>query len=108
MFAFAFDTEALETVDAPVQIWSGSLDERVPHASNGGVLAAALHGKSDVEIVENAGHFASLTPCNPALETSGSQTWQMVCVDAPGFDRVAFHVEMNTRIVGFFDSALLQ
>ncbi len=47
-FESACDNEALAVVDEPVQIWSGSMDERVPHATNGALVASALPGKSDV------------------------------------------------------------
>ncbi len=107
-FGFAFDTEALAAVDVPVQIWSGSLDERVPDGSNGALIEAALSGESEVELVNGAGHFAFLAPCNPELESSNPQVWQMVCEDSPGFDRAAFHVSFNKKIVSFFDKALTQ
>lgn len=107
-FGFAFDAEALEAVDMPVQIWSGSLDERVPHDSNGALVAAALSGESEVELVNGAGHFAFLAPCNPELESSNPQIWQMVCQDASEFDRVAFHKLFDKKIVSFFNKALAQ
>ena len=102
-FGFAFDPKALDEISARVQIWSGSLDERVPHASNGMLLADSLGGEIDLEIVEGAGHFAFLPPCRPGLELANPRIWEMACIDAPGFDRVAFHSAFNARIVAFFD-----
>ena len=101
-FGFAFDIKALESVSVPVQVWSGALDESVPHASNGKLIADALRGETVVEIVEDAGHFAFLKPCNHDLES----TKPRICVDALGFDRVAFHKVFNAGIVKFFDKAL--
>ncbi len=103
---FAFAAEGLQGVTVPVQIWSGALDERVPHATNGAPLAAGLPPGADVHLVEKAGHFAFLNVCNPLLEQHNPKIWQMVCVDAPGFDRAAFHTMLNGALVDFFDSAL--
>ena len=105
-FGFAFDGKALDALTMPVQIWSGSLDERVPHDSNGGVIASFLPSEAEVERVADAGHFAFLASCNPALETRNPRVWAMVCVDAPGFDRAAFHEFFNARVVAFFDRAM--
>ncbi|MEZ5593480.1 MAG: hypothetical protein R3F53_23345 [Gammaproteobacteria bacterium] len=103
---FAFDPQGLAKVTIPVQIWSGALDDRVPHASNGLNLDNSLPEKAEVHIIEDAGHFAFLSPCNPALEKANPRIWHMVCVDAPGFDRKAFHNEMNAEIIAFFDRTL--
>jgi len=100
---FAFDHKALDDISARVQIWSGLLDERVPHASNGMLLADSLGGEVDLEIVEGAGHFAFLPPCRPGFEPANPRIWEKVCIDAPGFDRVVFHSAFNARIVAFFD-----
>lgn len=103
---FAFAADGLEGVTVPVQIWSGALDERVPHATNGAPLAAGLPHGADVHLVEQAGHFAFLSVCNPLLEKHNPRIWQMVCVDAPGFDRAAFQATLNNALVQFFDGAL--
>lgn len=105
-FGFAFSPEGLRDVDARVQIWSGAADDRVPHASNGAIIAKHLPTEPTVTIVENAGHFAFLAECNPRLEDLDPTIWAMVCVDPPGFDRRAFHLELNSSLARFFDAAL--
>ncbi len=107
-FGFAFDGKSLEAISIPVQIWSGSLDSRVPHDSNGRLLADALNSETDVEFVEGAGHFSFLQPCDPKLESENPRIWNMICVDEGDFDRVAFHEEFNAKVVKFFDKALTQ
>lgn len=105
-FGFAFDAADLSSVRAAVQLWSGGGDKRVPHISNVVPLRQALGDRvRETILVEEAGHFAFLAPCNPALETANPRIWQMVCVDAPGFDREAFHSDMNARVVDFFRAA---
>ncbi|MEM9222151.1 MAG: hypothetical protein AAGB11_07100 [Pseudomonadota bacterium] len=105
-FGFAFPDQSLAAVKFPVEIWSGALDDRVPHATNGALLAEALPNVKRVHVADGAGHFAFLAPCNPRLEAANPRIWQMVCVDAAGFDRAAFHEELNRAILGFFDENL--
>lgn len=103
-FGFAFPEAALAEIAVPVQIWSGAQDKRVPHATNGAPLAAALPD-AEVHVVEGAGHFAFMAPCNPRLQEINPRIWEMVCVDAEGFDRAAFQAGFNAEIIGFFDRA---
>ncbi|ASJ71230.1 hypothetical protein IMCC3135_05590 [Granulosicoccus antarcticus IMCC3135] len=106
-FGFTFNAKSLQAVTVPVQIWSGALDERVPHDSNGGVISSALPGLNEVEIVAGAGHFSYLTPCDPAMQAANAGLWERICVDATGFDRLAFHDTFNARVVEFFDKAMV-
>jgi predicted dienelactone hydrolase len=55
-------------------------------------------------VVSNAGHFAFFTPCPPAL----AKELPSVCLDAPGFDRVAFHEEFNAAVTAFFNEHLVK
>ena len=103
---FAFDTAALAGVGAPVQLWFGALDERVPYETNGRHLIDSLPNEPELHIVEGAGHFSFLSPCDPALETANPRIWTLVCTDADGFDRDAFQATLNAALVGFFDRTL--
>jgi predicted dienelactone hydrolase len=47
-------------------------------------------------------HFDFLAPCNEALAKAAPA----ICESAPGFDRTAFHAEMNRAIVTFFMAQL--
>lgn len=105
-FGFAFDRNSLEQVTIPVQIWSGMRDDRVPHDTNGANIATNLPEGVDVQLVENAGHFAFLTECNPLLEEANPGIWKMVCVDPEGFDRAEFHRHMNRTVIDFFNTTL--
>ncbi|KEA62464.1 putative lipoprotein signal peptide [Marinobacterium lacunae] len=104
--AFAFDSEGLQGVSVPVQIWSGELDQRVPDASNAVPLARDLPNGAQLHRVEDAGHFAFMVPCNPRLKEVNPRIWQMVCIDSDGFDRAVFHTELNREIRDFFDRSL--
>lgn len=104
--AFAFDTAGLAGIKVPVQIWSGMSDKRVPDSSNGTPLASRLGKHAELHRVKKAGHFAFMVPCNPRLKAIKPKIWEMVCVDAAGFDRAAFHDELNQQVVAFFDRSL--
>ena len=74
--------------------------------TNGAPLAKRLPGRADVQVVDQAEHFAFLTPCYPALEDANPRIWNKICVDTPSFDRTAFHDIMNAGIIAFFDRTL--
>ena len=61
-----------------------------------------LPAKQEYHVVANAGYFAFLIPCSPALAKGVPE----VCTDAPGFDRVAFHKEFNAAVIEFFQQHL--
>ena len=74
-----------------IQLWAsqfggdGVLPETVP------ALAAALPTKPESHPVPGAAHFAFLAPCSPQLAKAAPE----ICLDGNGFDRAAFHREMN-------------
>lgn len=105
-FGYSFDKMALANVTVPVQIWSGAIDDRVPHDTNGANIATNLSNEPEVHVIEGAGHFAFLAACNPHLKEINPKIWNMVCVDADGFDRAMFHRVLDKKIVEFFDSSL--
>jgi len=98
-FGFTFVPNGLLNVTAPVQLWSGQQDVNVPEATNAGLINRALGARVEFHSVPGARHFSFLVPCHlmgPPL----------LCGDAEGFDRVAFHADMNTRVVTFFEKNL--
>lgn len=92
---FLFEPAGLSNVTAPVQLWAGSADETVPYASNAGVVRRLLPKQPEFKSVENAVHLSFLAPCTP-------QSPPPICLDQPGFDRVAFHQSFNRDVVNFF------
>lgn len=93
---FTMAPNGLDNVRVPVQLWSGENDINVPYATNTKPVLEALGSRAEFHSVPGAGHFSFLAPCGllapPAL-----------CSDQGGFDRKAFHVEMNTRVIEFFE-----
>jgi len=52
----------------------------------------ALPEALDYLVVSNAGHFDFLVPCSDALASIAPA----ICTSMPGFDRAAFHVDLDS------------
>jgi predicted dienelactone hydrolase len=94
-------TASVKDVTIPLQLWGSEL------GGGGGAspqdvatLARVLPEKPDLRIAPNAVHLSFLTMCPKIDKTSEG------CIDAPGFDRAAFHKEFNTELVAFFQRNL--
>ncbi|QND50422.1 dienelactone hydrolase (plasmid) [Phyllobacterium sp. 628] len=94
-------TDSVKDVTIPLQIWRSELGggagasqediERLEHV---------LPETPDVRIVPNAVHMSFLTMCPETRRSSE------VCIDAPGFDRAAFHRQFNAEVMAFFRQKL--
>jgi predicted dienelactone hydrolase len=92
---FTFVPNGLLNVTARVQLWSGQQDVNVPEATNTGLISQALGARTEFHSVPGARHFSFLVPCGLARPP-------FLCRDAEGFDRAAFHADMNAQVVTFF------
>jgi predicted dienelactone hydrolase len=99
---YTFTPEGLANIRAPVQLWRGDSDEILPHPRHAQNVYDGLPTKPEYHVVPNAGHFAFLAPCTPALERVVPE----ICRDPEGFDRAAFHREFNAAVVDFFKAKL--
>ena len=97
-----FSPESLKAVDRPVQLWASEYggDGVTPGAVAD--IASALPIAPDYRVVAKAAHFAFLAPCPLAMAASLGP----ICVDAPDFDRAAFHDKFDAEIVAFFRRSL--
>jgi predicted dienelactone hydrolase len=97
-----FTADSFGAVGIPIQLWASEHggDGVQPHSVE--VVDRNLPRKHEYHVVPNAGHFAFLAPCPPALakEVPG------ICVDAPGFDRATFHKQFNANVLEFFRTHL--
>jgi len=107
-FGFSFDPGHVEALDAVVQLWGGTEDERVSYAGNMAPIAAALTAPSEAHRVADAGHFAFRPPCNPALEEANSRIWELACTDPESFDRAEFQQRFNAAVVDFLTTHLAE
>jgi predicted dienelactone hydrolase len=97
-----FTANSFAAVRIPVQLWASELggDGVLPGSAD--VVDKNLPSKHEYHVVANAGHFAFLAPCPPALAAQLPQ----ICADAPGFDRTAFHRQFNADALAFFRTQL--
>lgn len=95
-FGFIMGQEQLAGVQVPVQLWSGGKDGRVDPAP----IAAGLGVRAESHPAPGAGHLSFLAPCSFLAPPSD------ICSDPQGFDRAAFHAQMNARVLGFFERHL--
>jgi predicted dienelactone hydrolase len=100
---FAFGTDGLKGIKAPLQLWKASDDEVLPGDEYAEFVHRNLHRPHDYRVVKGARHFDFLTPCNSA----GPKGAEILCASGPGFDRVAFHREFNTAVTRFFTDQLV-
>ena len=101
-FGFAFDRSGLSQVQVPVQLWRGAVDKHQPNPWYEENIRSGLAREPDYMIVANAGHYSFLPPCPSSLLVNAPET----CADAPGFDRAAFHRQLNSALLRFFRSSL--
>lgn len=99
---FTFAPDGLSAVKAPVQLWAGQADRNTPLATNAGVVRRLLPRPPEFHLVARAGHFAFMPPCG-AMKLLLPP---MLCSDAEGFDRAAFHNRFNKDVVAFFNARL--
>jgi predicted dienelactone hydrolase len=92
----------LQNVKTPIQLWAsqfggdGVLPESMP------ALADALPKRPDFHLVPGAAHFAFLAPCPAPMKARVPE----LCVDAAGFDRAAFHTQLDQMALQFFRANL--
>ena len=105
-FAFAYSRESLKNVSVAVQLWSAEHDTSVPTETNAASLKDRLPTAPETHWVDKAGHFAFLVvPCRDVFKQNEPEVYALICGDADGFDRYAFHDEMHIEMVRFFNEA---
>jgi predicted dienelactone hydrolase len=93
---FTFDRAGLRAVRVPVQLWRAGADRILPAPFYADAVRAALPSPPEFHDVPGAGHLDFLAPCAAWV------TAPAICASAPGFDRAAFHRELDAAVVAFF------
>lgn len=99
---FLFASHGLRKVTIPVQLWSAEKDTQAPPAWNSDVVRKVLPHHPETHVVSGVDHYVFLAPCSASL----ARVAPVVCTDAPGFSRTAFHKTFNHAVVAFFHSSL--
>jgi predicted dienelactone hydrolase len=96
--AVLFGPESFAAVKVPVQLWASEHGGDGVTPESVAAVHSALSAVDEYHVVPGAAHFAFLAPCSPALAAQVPQ----ICTDAPGFDRAAFHQQLNAAALAFF------
>ena len=99
---YAFGREGLAGITVPIQLWRGEADQILPNPYYAQAVADNLPTPPEYHVVPLAGHFSFLAPCGNGLR----QAYPIICTDAPGFDRTAFHQQFNADVIAFFRKTL--
>jgi len=102
---FFFSADGLKAIKVPLQLWSSDPKLATDYVSGccGLGIRSRLPSSPDFHLASNAIHFSFLPPCSP----QEVKDLPRICMDAPGFDRVAFHKDFNAAILTFFRNHLL-
>ena len=98
-----FTAEGLKNITTPIQLWASEFGGDGVTPESVAAIDRDLPTKPDYRVAPGAAHFAFLAPCPQQLIKAIPE----ICVDAAGFDRVAFHKEFNAAVVAFFREHLL-
>jgi len=99
-----FTASSFGEIRIPVQLWASEFggDGVLPHSVD--IVDKNLATKHEYHVVPNSGHFSFLAPCQPEMTAQLPR----LCVDAPGFDRAAFHTKFNADALAFFRAQLMK
>jgi predicted dienelactone hydrolase len=98
-----FTDKSFAAVKILVQLWASEFggDGVQPHSVD--IVDNNLPATHEYHVVANAGHFAFLAPCPPALVAE----LPYICKDAGDFNRAAFHKQFNADALAFFQAQLM-
>ena len=97
-----FLAEGLKGATAPIQFWSSEFGGDGVTPQGDLFIRDALPTPPEAHQAKGAGHFAFLAPCPASLSARAPA----ICGDPPGFDRAAFHRDMNAAVLAFFRTTL--
>jgi predicted dienelactone hydrolase len=103
-FGRAFTLEGLADVKVPIQLWASERGGDGVLPEDNEAIDENLPTKPDYHVVPHAGHFVFIFPCS----AEAAKALPEICVDAEGFDRVAFHKEFNAAVVAFLSKHLIK
>lgn len=94
---------ALDAVNMPILTLLAEKDG-IPAQATLNVLLKGLPNTEKLthRIIPNAGHYSFLSPFPPTIQKMGSPA----ASDPAGFDREAFHAELNAEVLAFIQAAL--
>lgn len=96
--AIFFTAQSFRDVRVPIQLWASEQGGDGVTPESVAAVSRELPEKVEFHVVPNSQHFSFLPPCSEALAKRVPE----ICSDQRGFDRAAFHREMDAQILAFF------
>ncbi|AOK61249.1 dienelactone hydrolase [Burkholderia ubonensis] len=93
-----FTAGSMRNVKVPVQLWSSAHGGDGVTPESVAAIARALPAGVEFHVVPNSQHFGFLPPCPAELAKRAPE----ICSDPPGFDREAFHKQLDADVLAFF------
>jgi predicted dienelactone hydrolase len=97
-FGFVFGRAGLGGIRVPIQLWRAADDRHQPSPYYDEAVRADLPRLPEYHVVQNAGHYDFLPPCDARLTEISPD----ICSSSSGFDRAAFHRQFDAEVVRFF------
>lgn len=97
-----FPGDALKRVTLPVQLWASERGGDGVSPASVEAVRQGLGAAPDFQVAAGAGHYAFLAPCS----AEQAEALPGICRDEMGFDRTAFHQDLNARVTAFFKARL--
>jgi len=103
-FSPIFDAQGLKNVTLPIQLWTSAYGGDGVTPESVAAVRRNLPSPPEWHVADKAAHFGFLPPCSTTQLAAKLE----ICNDEPGFDRAAFHVTFNAKVVEFLKQHLLQ
>lgn len=100
--SLSFGRQALAEVNVPSLIYSGDHDQLLAVDKNAQALARKLPVTPNYRLLEGAGHFVFMSPC----DESQRARMPALCNDAEGVDRAGIHLSLQSEATRFFGRTL--
>jgi len=100
--AIYFTAASFASIKVPVQLWNTEHGGDGVEPEDVAAVDKSLPAPHEYHFVPNAGHFVFLAPCPADLMARRPE----LCTDPPGFDRVAFHKQLDADVLAFFRNHL--
>ncbi|WP_137125525.1 dienelactone hydrolase [Roseomonas sp. HF4] len=101
-FLFAPDGLAPVPPATAIRIWRAGADTVLAEPHHAEAIAPLLPGRPVPQVVEGAGHWVFLPPCDAERHAA----LPFLCADPPGQDRAAFLAAFHADAIAFFSAAL--
>ena len=100
---FSFVPDSLTAIKVPIQLWASQYAGDGLFPEHVAAVDKSLPPGHQRRFVASAGHFAFML-CPPGLAERRPE----ICIDAPSFDRVAFHKQLDADVLAFFREHLIK